>query len=79
MREEFHPMKLMWLGYLVYSFDKCAMKLCIETSLKACTTLDAYWPLFCFPATVEHSLDNLGRLWTASPLYQAAALRLRLA
>ena len=26
-------MKLMWLGYLVYSFGNCAMKLCIETDL----------------------------------------------
>jgi len=26
-------MKLTWLGYLVYSFDNCAMKLCIETRL----------------------------------------------
>jgi len=26
-------MKLMWLGYLVYSLDNCAMKLCIETGL----------------------------------------------
>jgi len=23
-------MKLLWLGYLVYSFGNCAMKLCIE-------------------------------------------------
>ena len=23
----------MWLGYLVYNFDNCAMKLCIETGL----------------------------------------------
>jgi len=33
MREEFHPMKLLWLGYLVYSLDNCVMKLCIETDL----------------------------------------------
>jgi len=26
-------MKLMWLGYLVYSLGNCAMKLCIETGL----------------------------------------------
>jgi hypothetical protein len=26
-------MKLIWLGYLVYSFVNCAMKLCIETDL----------------------------------------------
>jgi hypothetical protein len=26
-------MKLMWLGYLVYSLDNHAMKLCIETGL----------------------------------------------
>ena len=26
-------MKLLWLGYLVYSFGNCAMKLCIETGL----------------------------------------------
>ena len=33
MREEFHPMKLLWLGYLVYSLGNCVVKLCIETSL----------------------------------------------
>jgi len=27
-------MKLTWLDYLVYSFDNCAMKLCIETDLR---------------------------------------------
>jgi len=27
-------MKLLWLGYLVYSLGNCAMKLCIETGLK---------------------------------------------
>jgi len=26
-------MKLLWLGYLVYSLGNCAMKLCIETGL----------------------------------------------
>jgi len=26
-------MKLLWLGYLVYNLDNCAMKLCIETGL----------------------------------------------
>ena len=26
-------MKLLWLDYLVYSLDNCAMKLCIETGL----------------------------------------------
>jgi len=26
-------MKLIWLGYLVYSIGNCDMKLCIETSL----------------------------------------------
>jgi len=33
MREEFHPHKLLWLGYLVYSLGNYAMKLCIETAL----------------------------------------------
>jgi hypothetical protein len=33
MREEFHPIKLLRLGYLVYSLGNCAMKLCIETGL----------------------------------------------
>ena len=28
-------MKLMWLGYLVYSLGNCVMKLCIETGLRA--------------------------------------------
>jgi len=28
-------MKLMWLGYLVYSLGNCAIKLCIETDLTA--------------------------------------------
>jgi len=28
-------MKLMWLGYLVYSLGNCAMKLYIETSLRS--------------------------------------------
>ena len=27
-------MKLLWLGYLVYSLGNCVMKLCIETGLK---------------------------------------------
>ena len=27
-------MKLLWLGYLVYSLSNCAMKLCIETDLR---------------------------------------------
>jgi len=27
-------MKLMWLGYLVYSLDNCDIKLCIEIGLK---------------------------------------------
>ena len=27
-------MKLMWLGYLVYSLGNCTMKLCIETGLR---------------------------------------------
>jgi len=27
-------MKLIWLGYLVYSLGNCAMKLCIETGLR---------------------------------------------
>ena len=27
-------MKLLWLGYLVYSLGNCAMKLCIETDLR---------------------------------------------
>ena len=26
-------MKLLWLGYLVYSLGNCAIKLCIETGL----------------------------------------------
>ena len=26
-------MKLMWLGYLVYSLGNCVIKLCIETDL----------------------------------------------
>jgi len=26
-------MKLLWLGYLVYSLGNCVMKLCIETDL----------------------------------------------
>jgi len=26
-------MKLIWLGYLVYTLGNCAMKLCIETGL----------------------------------------------
>ena len=26
-------MKLLWLGYLVYSLGNCAMKLCIETGI----------------------------------------------
>ena len=30
-------MKLMWLGYLVYSLSNCVMKLCIETGLRALT------------------------------------------
>jgi hypothetical protein len=30
-------MKLLWLGYLVYSLSNCVMKLCIETDLR--TTL----------------------------------------
>ena len=33
MREEFHPMKLKWLDYLVYSLGNCTMKLCTETGL----------------------------------------------
>jgi len=33
MREKFHSIKLMWLGYLVYSLGNCVMKLCIETDL----------------------------------------------
>ena len=33
MKEEFRPMKLIWLGYLVFSFDNCTMKLCIESDL----------------------------------------------
>ena len=28
-------MKLIWLGYLVYSLGNCVMKLCIETGLNA--------------------------------------------
>ena len=31
-------MKLMWLGYLVYSLSNRAMKLCIETGIKALTS-----------------------------------------
>jgi len=27
-------MKLLWLGYLVYSFGNCAIKLCIETDIR---------------------------------------------
>jgi len=27
-------MKLIWLGYLVYSLGNCVMKLCIETGLR---------------------------------------------
>jgi len=27
-------MKLLWLGYLVYSLGNCIMKLCIETGLR---------------------------------------------
>jgi len=27
-------MKLLWLGYLVYSLGNCVMKQCIETDLK---------------------------------------------
>jgi len=31
-------MKILWLGYLVYSLSNCAMKLCIETGLiEICT------------------------------------------
>jgi len=26
-------MKLLWLGYIIYSFDNCVIKLCIETDL----------------------------------------------
>ena len=34
MRDEFHPMKLLWLGYLVYSLGNCIIKLYIETDLR---------------------------------------------
>ena len=34
-------MKLMWLGYLVYSLANYAMKLCIETGLRALTMQDS--------------------------------------
>jgi len=34
-------MKIMWLGYLVYSLGNCAMKLCIETGLRALTMQDS--------------------------------------
>jgi hypothetical protein len=30
-------MKLMWLGYLVYSLNNCTMKLYIETGLRLST------------------------------------------
>jgi len=35
-------MKLMWLGYLVYSLGDCVMKLCIETDLR-CGWLAISW------------------------------------
>ena len=31
-------MKLLWLGYLVYSLGNCVMKLCIETGLNPTQT-----------------------------------------
>jgi hypothetical protein len=31
--KSFIPIKLMWLGYLVYSLGNCVMKLCIETDI----------------------------------------------
>ena len=34
-------MKLMSLGYLVYSFGNCAMKLCIETALRTHKLLES--------------------------------------
>jgi len=39
MREKFHPHKLIWVGYLVYSLSNCATKLCIETGLMQHATL----------------------------------------
>jgi len=34
-------MKLMWLGYLVYSLSNCVIKLCIETGLTTSPLLRA--------------------------------------
>ena len=42
-------MKLLWLGYLVYSLGNCAMKLCIETSLK---------PRMCVPGVIAEAVGG---------------------
>ena len=45
MRED---MKLMWLGYLVYSLSNCATKLCIETGLTVGSLTTFKTPHLCF-------------------------------
>jgi len=42
-------MKLLWLGYLVYSLGNCAIKLCIETGLMHSTSEQT------------HTFDSLSR------------------
>jgi hypothetical protein len=49
-------MKLMWLGYLIYSLGNCAMKLYIETGLKVQPCLCSSVSLLFTPGTYNSTV-----------------------
>ena len=36
-------MRLIWLGYLIYSLGNCIMKLCIETGLRLSLSVESIY------------------------------------
>jgi len=46
-------MKLMWLGYLIYSLGNCAMKLCIEIETDLITAVNGQQKKTILPTVIE--------------------------
>jgi len=52
-------MKLLWLGYVVYSLGNCVMKLCIETGLIVPSSDLTQWMAYVFLTIVKFLLKDI--------------------
>jgi len=62
-------MKLMWLGYLVYSVANCVMKLCIEGLFRCSQTAKTFGEMSTFWKNgSKQGLVNLAvKIWNLGP------------